>query len=262
MKNNSNDRFFHIGRAAQLLEELYEIRIDVRRAREAAVRVLHNTGCFRSANYLYRTRVNSFRVLLPCPVDDIVSVTGREVTQDWLYPFRGQTMLFQSFDFASRRMVTPVGNALDPEAFMDLADWSETEKPGVLIRLPEGLPYLEKKHAYFEDFILEDNILTFARTGMDVDIVFEKKSVDESGFPLLTEKAIFAVVSYLVYLDQLKKFYRKEAHANAVAAAREEYERTVAQARAPELLTANQSDALMATLLSKSRHRYGNPYHG
>ena len=262
MKDNANDNYYPIGRVSQLLDEIYDLEVPERKVREAGMRILHNSACFKATNFLFRTRVKDFKVVLPCEYSTVVSVTGREVCDQWFRYQRGQTMLFQYFDPQNRRIEFPVGNPANPEAYINLPDFSEIDKEDVFVMIPSGLEILSKPHAYFEPFSLDGNVLTFNRTGIRVDVIFSTVLQDSFGFPLLSEKGIWALVQYMVYLDQLKKFYRKEGNANAVAAAREEYDRAAAQARSPELLTDNNLDTIMKTLTSKSRHKFGNPFPG
>lgn len=262
MKDVSNDNYYHIGRVSQLLNDIYDMDVDVRKVREAAIRVLHNSNPIRAKKFIYRARIKDFKVELPCEADHIISVTGRDMTDSWLLPYRSQTMLFQYFDYKNTTTVTAVGDPLNPSGFQTLRDWTEIGSEEIIIMLPDQIEYLGKPFAQFIPFSLDRNTMTFNQNELCVDIIFADTLRDESGFPYFTEKGIWATVQYMVYLDQLKRFYKKEGNANAVAVSKDEYDRAAAQARAPEQLTDNQANVIMKSLLSKYRHKYGNPYRG
>ena len=267
MKNVASDNFYHIGRSVQLLEDMYDIRVDLHKARELAVRVYHNAKPVKVVNYLFRARIKDYKVELPCESFVIKAVLRTDVINNFFGVNRSQTMLILREGFKDRTVVKEVrGNVTNanPDAIQILRDWDFVDKIPMEtpLQINEDLPVLYEPHNFFENYSLDGNTLTFNRTDTDVDVIYRTLLTDEEGFPYFSEKGILAVVDYLAYLDQLKKFYRKEGNENAVMLAKDNYERLVAQARSPENMTDNQADELFRTLLSKSRQFYGAPMRG
>jgi hypothetical protein len=264
MKNNAKDEFYHIGRAAQMLNDLYDLNIDIRKVREAGTRIINNASPIRSATFMFRAFIENHTVQLPCKVATIISVTGREATDQWFNTLGSRNTLLRKFVYTTDRIETAIGNPNDPDGFQNLADLEPIyeDQREVLLQLPSEIQSLSTPFAYYEPFVLNENVLSFNKKSGQVDILYSTVTTDEFGFPLITEKGIWAVVHYLVYIDQAKRFYKKEGNANAVQHAKEEYERSVAQARSPNHITDNQRNELMQALTSKYRHQFGNPYKG
>lgn len=267
MKNNATDNYYHIGRAVQLLDDMYDLKIDMHKAREVAVRPLTNCNPVKIKTYWIRRSVQGHRIELPCESAIVNAVLRTDVINNHFTVHRDSTMIISDHDFKNRTIVTSIGadvNQLNPDAVQYLRDWDfvdkvKNEEP---IEFPSDHEVLSKPHNFYEDYSLDGNILSFNRTAIDLDIIYSTVMVDEEGFPYLTEKGILAVVEYVVYLDQLKKFYKKQGNENAVMLAKDNYERACARARTPEYLNDNQADALMRTLLSKSRQFFGAPMKG
>lgn len=267
MKNNSTDNFYHIGRAVQLLDDMYDLKIDMQKVREAAVRPLTNSRPFKVKTFWIRRKVVDFKIELPCSTAILDAVMRTEAMNNYFTTNRDSTMIISEHDFKNKRIITSIGgdvNQMNPDAIQYLRDWDFVDKVinEAPVEFPKNHEILSKPHNFYEDYSLDDNILSFNRNDIELDIFYTTILCDEEGFPFLSEKGILSVVEYMAYLDQLKKFYKKQGNENAVMLAKDNYERACARARTPEHINDNQADALMRTLLSNSRQFYGAPMKG
>jgi len=264
MINNSEDQYFHIGRAAQMAGEFYDLDVTVEKAREVGGRIIKNAKPFKVRRYLMRCEVKDFKVKLPCEAAEIEGIyIAGEIDQVYRST-RDQTVLHAYFDINEPAMEKIIGDPLNPDAVQYLKSFDFVNKTdeSFLVELPCDLEFLGTLRQFYLSYTMDKNILSFNQTGLKVDVVYKTIPTDEFGFPYISEAGIMAVVHYLILLEQTKQLYKKTGTVAAVQFAQQDYDRSIAQARVPLNLNSNQADSIMREIVSKNRHHYGAPFRG
>lgn len=222
--------------AYSLCNSLYGITLDENEFEDLALEAWSRIGTKHTKLYRYVGSVEDHSLTLPCNVD-----AGDNIIESVHVPIPDSQM-------TSNSATNPWQN-LWIEAYIDhrIHHSDPYFNYGKLVRYDEG-----------------NNELFFAHNYPKVMVVYHGVIADEeTGLPLVNDKEIRAIASFIAYIQTYKDGLKKKDTATIKLAQmlKEDWLRNCNAARIPEHFSQNDMDAILDAKTSWNRKAYGKSYH-
>ena len=221
----------NINAAYELCDSLYGITPDETQFEDLALTAWNKIGTKHTRLYKFEGSVKDHVLELPCNVDEIesvhVPVPDAQVTSN-VSNFPWENIWVESYIDRFPRFQSPYFQS------------------GKLVKYDQG-----------------DNELYFANNYPKVIVVYHGVLADdEEGLPLVNEKELTAIATFVAYASKYKEGLKKnDANLLKIAQTLEEkWLRACNAARIPEHLSQNDMDAILDAKTSWNRKSYGKSY--
>ena len=210
---------------------VYGVSVDPTNFEDVALLGWEQIGNKHTHLYRYTTHTTNGRIQLPCNLSVIESVT---------IPYMDAQMTDATTDYPNyyNQFV---------ERYIEAWKWDKAPLDSV----GKFIKYRE-----------EGDEIVFERDYNNVSILYHGIIADDEGLPLLTDKEVRAIASYLVYIDTYKKALatRDKGLMEFSQLAKNDWMKACTAARIPELLNQNDMDAILDVKTRWDRKVYGKSF--
>ncbi len=220
-----------INGAYGLCESLYDITPDEDTFEDIALEAWRKINNRHTRLYRFIGSVSKGKLKLPCNVDEIESVhipiPDAQVTSDLSYDFWTENIWIESY--------------IDHRKHLEDPYWTR----GKLVKYDEG-----------------NNELIFAHDYPRVMVVYHGIIVDDEGLPLVNDKELSAIATFVAYTSLYKESIKKR-DGNLLKLAqvvKEDWLRQCNAARVKPYLNQNDMDRILDAKMSWNRKTYGKSY--
>lgn len=250
--NQSSNKLYSVQSIPSLFKGYFEYEIDFFDMLKVVSYVKRHCGDNSSKLFLFKGRIEDFKLTLPCNVKKIEYVVSSN--QNYFY----NPYFISDCDVLINYRVDQTGNI---GAFNPTATDSENinEEDINLYEVNENIFYAP--FTGMIDYQNDDNCcLSFNNKQMDIDVLYWGEILDEQGYPMVTEKVIDAIAYYYHYVKIRRKFNSAQVSGDVLQLAKDEAERRIANARTPESMNIQENNEMLNGLTTFNRKKHNLPF--